>query len=90
MNEIKVGNAKMFAVTIPVNCELDEIYEPEEQCEELGTRVQLLQIEKYWLVIFESCFEYECVQHFQCFISRADALRYLSLLGFELDEPNEL
>jgi len=81
MNEIRVGQAAMFAVTVPVVSELDEVYIDEN--EEIGSRVQLLRVNNYWLVILDDYYEYENHQNLICFSTRYDALRYLKLLGFE-------
>jgi hypothetical protein len=84
--ELKVGKASMFAVTVPVLLDFDEFYEPEDESEESEVRIQLLKVGEYWLVITESVYDGELISDYACFAGRDDALGYLNLLGFEIED----
>lgn len=84
--EIKVGKPRMFPVNVPVLLDFDEIYESDEDLGELATRIQLLKVGEYWLVITENIFDGELVTDYAAFISKEDALNFILVQGFEVEE----
>lgn len=81
MEEIRAGDAFIFANTIPVKEEIDYVSEEEK------SRLQVLQIADMWLVNVENSFDGEYHQSLKGFSNYTDVLRYLALLGYEVEDP---